>query len=349
MGRSISMNSVQNQHLSIKQSKEMKHKSYFKLIIGLMTLALPMISSCSDDDNYTPGAEVSDDNQNVYFPSSDNETIYLYPEDVAASQGGAMTTAIKLVREQYNGSLTVPIIVDNKSEEVTVPESVTFNDGDSIAYLNISYSNPEKGLSADFHIDESCANPYLQNDGSTYLRLSIAVLEKVCNVKYSSSTQLSGTNRSYFANVTSEIYHCLGLNKFIWKDFLGSNIDITFEVKLDDGVVFENDSIQNNSGEINFLDHVNDYYGYGYVFLMDDDGDWPTWTPEGQTVEVSYFYMYDYHYTAYSGYSGYNLIEFKKRNDDWYSGYFGNGLSIDGGTSWGRDGNGYTYFFLQYD
>lgn len=328
----------------------MKQFSYMKLLIGAVaSLAVFSLASCGDDDNYAPGAEVGDDNQNVYFPSTESETIYLYPEDVEASAGGTMTTAIKLTRSQKSGELTVPIVVDSKSEDVSVPESVTFNDGDSLAYLNIAYTNPEKGLSANFHIDDSYSNPYLKNEGSTYMRLSIAVLEKVCNVSYSSGTQLSATNRSYFAQEKSEIYHCMGQNRFIWKNFVGSDIDVTFEVKLADGVEFDNDSIQKNSGEINFLDHVNDYYGYGYVFLMDDDGDWPSWTPEGQTVTVSYFYMYDYHYTAYSGFSGYNLIDFKPRNDDWYSGYFANGLSIDDGNSWGRDGNGYTYFYFKYD
>lgn len=326
----------------------MKHTSYINIMIAVAVAAWPILSSCSDDDNYSPGPEVGADNPNVYFPASDNETIYLYPEDVAASQGSAMTTAVKLQRDDTNGAITVPIVADILSEGVTLPESVTFNDGDSLAYLNVSYVNPEKGVSATFHIGDGYANPYVMNDGSMYKRLTIAVLEKVCDVNYSSNTQWSLTNNSYFSEVTSEIYHCMGQNRFIWKNFIGSDIDVTFEVKLDDGVTFDNDSIQKNQGEINFLDHVNDYYGYGYVFLMDDNGDWPSWTPEGKDVTVSYFYMYDYHYTAYSGYSGYNLIDFKARTDDWYSGYFGNGLSIDDGASWGRDGSGYTYFYFRY-
>lgn len=311
-------------------------------------LALPLaFTSCSDDDDYTPGAEVGEDCPNVYFPSSSKETLYLYPEDVSASQGGQMSSEIKLVRTDSVGELTVPIVVDSKSDNVTVPENVTFDDGDTLAFLSVSYTNPEQGVEATFHVGEGYSNPYLKNDGSTYFRLSVNVLERVCDVTYSSAQKTSGVNRSYFANVKSEIYHCMGQNQFIWKNIFGSNVDVTFEVVMEDGAKFDTDSLSNTIGQINFLDHILDYYGYGYVFLMDDNGDFLTWTPAGQDVEVGLFYMYDYHYTVYSGSSiGYSFIDFKPRTDEWYAGYIAEGLSLDGGYTWSSDGNSYVYFFF---
>jgi len=310
--------------------------------------ALPLaLASCGDDDDYTPGAEVSADCPNVYFPSSSKEALYLYPEDVSASQGGQMSSSIKMVRADSVGELTVPVVVDTKSDNVTVAESVTFLDGDTLAYLSVSYTNPEQGVEATFHVADGYYNPYLKKDGSAYFRLSVSVLEKVCDVTYSSAQKTSGVNRSYFAQEKSEIYHCMGQNQFIWKNLFGSGMDVTFEVVMEGGSKFDSDSLSNTIGQINFLDHVLDYYGYGYVFLMDDDGGWLTWTPAGQTVEISSFYMYDYHYTVYANSSvGYSFIDFKPRTDEWYAGYIAEGLSLDGGMSWTSDGNSYVYFFF---
>lgn len=310
--------------------------------------ALPLaLASCGGDDDYTPGAEVADDCPNVYFPSSNEETLYLYPEDVEASRGGEMSSAVKLARPDGKGELTVPIVVDTKSDDVTVPESVTFADGDTLAYLDISYKNPEQGLKASFHVGEGYSNPYLMTDGSPYFQLSINVLAKVCDVTYSSAQKSSGTNRSYFAQVKSEIYNCMGQNRFIWKNLLGANVDVSFEVILPDTVQFDPDTLSNTIGQINFLNHVYDYYDYGYVFLMDDNNDFLAWTPEGQDVTITAFYMYDYHYTVYSGSSaGYSFIDLKPRSDEWYSGYIAEGLTMDGGYTWTSDGSSYVYFYF---
>lgn len=331
----------------------MKRLSFllFSLTLSVLTLSL---ASCSDDDSYSPGPEVSADCPNVYFLASNDSTVYLDPEAVEADPEATWTQSVTLYREDSVGAVTVPIVVDKQSDGMNIPSSVTFADGETEAALVVSYTHPENGLTATFHVDESYTNPYKVKNGAASFALTITLLQKVCDVTYSSSQKRSQTNRSYFANVTSEIYNCKGFNRFLWKNFVGSGVDLFFEVIPKDGTVFNANDLQQNSGEIHFLDHVYDYYGYGYVFLQTDasnfsDETWPTWTPEGQTVEISYFYLYDYAYSVYSGYYGtYDAIYFSP-DDEWYNGFFGNGLSIDGGTSWGRDGSGYTYFFFDYD
>jgi len=316
----------------------------------MSVMSLSLLACSGDDDNYSPGEEVSANCPNVYFASDNETTTYLDPETISENPDHTWTQAIKLVRADSVGALTVDIVVDKKSEGVEVPSTVTFNDGEKTASLLISYTHPDKGLSASIHVGDDYVNPYVVKEGSISFNYSVAVLEKVCSVTFSSAQKRSEKNTSLFANVTNEIYNCKGLNKFLWKNFLGSGISPFFEIIPKTGTVFDADNVQNNEGEIHFLDHVNDYYGYGYVFLMTDNGEWPTWTPEGQSTEVTFFYMYDYAYSMYSGYYGiYDLIDLKPRTDEWYSGYIGNGLSKDGGTSWSRDGYGYIYFFFDYD
>lgn len=322
------------------------------MAVSMLTLSL---ASCGDDDdNYSPGAEVSSDCPNVYFPSDNETTVYLDPTTIAADPEATWTQTVKVARPDSIGSVTAAVVVDKKSDGMEIPSSVTFADGEKEADLVISYTHPENGLSASFHIADESVNPYVIKDGSISFTLSVAILEKVCNVTYSSSQKRSQTNRSVFANVTSEIYNCRGLNKFLWKNFCGSNIDVFFEVIPATGTVFNASDLQSNKGEIHFLDHMWDYYDYGYVFLQSEASDfgddtWPTWTPAGQEKEVSYFYVYDYAYSVYSGYYGvYDTIIFAP-DDDWYNGFFGEGMSTDGGTSWTRDGSGYVYFFFDYE
>lgn len=331
----------------------MKRLSFiiFGMVVSMLTLSL---ASCSDDDNYSPGPEVNADCPNVYFPSSNEATVYLDPTTIAADPEATWTQTVKVARPDSVGSVTASVIVDKQSVGMEIPSTVTFADGEKEADLVISYTHPENGLNATFHIADESSNPYTIKDGSNSFILTIAVLQKVCNVSYSSVTKRSGNNKSIFANETSEIYNAKGFNRFLWKNFCGSSIDLYFKVIPADGTVFNASDLTKNKGEIHFLDHVYDYYGYGYVFLQStasDFGDdtWPSWTPAGQDKTVSYFYIYDYYYSVYSGYYGvYNTILFAP-DDDWYNGFFGVGMSTDGGTSWTRDGSGYTYFFFDYD
>lgn len=327
------------------------------IILGLAVSAMTLtLTSCGDDDSYSPGPEVSADCPDVYFPSSNESTVYLDPATINANPDATWTQTVTVSRPDSVGSLTVPIIVDKKSDGMEIPSSVTFNDGEKTADLVVSYTHPDNGLTATFHVDDSYANPYTKKEGAASYSLTITLLQKVCNVTYSSQQRrsLSAKNTSHFANVTSEIWNCKGFNRFLWKDFCGSGIDVFFEVIVPTGSTFRPNDLQSNSGEIHFLDHFTDYYGYGYVFLQStasDFGDdtWPSWTPVGTSVEVSYFYVFDYAYSQYSGYYGiYDTIIFKP-DEDWYNGFFANGLSIDGGSSWARDGSGYVYFFFDYD
>jgi len=319
----------------------MNKLSYLTMFAAMM-MSLTLVS-CGDDDDYAPGAAVSEDCPSVYFSNESESSVFLDPDVVTANPDSVWEAAVTVKRPDGTGELTVPIIVDIKSDGVDVPESVTFKDGETSADVIIRYVHPDNGLDATFHIDESYADPYTVTDGTTYFKLSIVILEKLCDVTYSTASTLTAKNLSHFAGVTSEIWSCKGRNKFMWKNFMGSGINIFFSVKPAEGVTFNPQNINALNGEILLLDHKYDYYGYGYYFIMTDDNDWPTWTPAGQTDEINYFYMYDASYT----YSGYSFIDFAPRTDGYYSGYFYGGFQIGG--AWTLDGTGWIYFFFDYD
>lgn len=299
--------------------------------------------SCDDDNDYQAAAKVSDDCPSVYFSNQSESFVSLSPDEVSAHPDSVWTTTVTAVRPNADGELTVPIVVDYKSETVEVPESVTFADGETEAEVTISYTHPDNGLDATFHIADAYANPYIEQDGTTTFKLSILIIEKLCNVTYSTSPRKSQTNLSHFAGETNEIWRYWGQNKFLWKNFLGSGVNVSFSVKEGENVTFDPNNINGLSGEILLLDHKIDYYGYGYYFIIEDDDNWPSWTPSGQSDEVSYFYMYDASYT----YSGYSFIDFAERSDDYYSGYFYGGFQVN--DSWTLDGTGWIYFFFDYN
>lgn len=319
---------------------KLSYLTMFAAVLTAMTLA-----SCGDDDAYTPGAAVSENSPSVYFSNESESSVFLDPDVVSANPDSVWEAAVTVKRPDGTGVLTVPIIVDTKSEGVDVPESVTFKDGETSTDVIIQYVHPDNGLDVTFHLDESYTNPYKVVDGTTNFKLSIVILEKLCDVTYSTSSTLTGKNLSHFAGVTSEIWSCKGRNKFMWKDFMGSGINVFFSVKPAEGVTFNPSNISALNGEILLLDHKLDYYGYGYYFIMTDDNEWPSWVPEGQTDTIEYFYMYEGSYA----YSGYSFIDFAPRTDGYYSGYFYGGFQINGTGAWTVDGTGYIYYFFHYD
>jgi len=319
----------------------MKRLSYLMMFAAfLMSITLV---SCSDDNDYQAATKVSDNCPSVYFSNKSECFVSLSPENVTAHPDTVWSTTILAERPNGEGELTVPIVVDYKSETVEVPESVTFADGETEAEVTISYTHPDNGLNATFHIADGYANPYIEQEGTSTFKLSILIIEKLCNVTYSTSPRKSQTNLSHFAGETNEIWRYWGQNKFLWKNFLGSNVDVAFSVKEGENVTFDPNDIKSLNGEILLLDHKIDYYGYGYYFIIEDEDNWPSWTPKGQTDEVNYFYMYDASYT----YSGYSFIDFAERSDDYYSGYFYGGFQVH--NSWTLDGTGYIYFFFDYN
>lgn len=277
-------------------------KRFYKIIATIAPAIMVSLASCSDDYDYQPGTAIADDCPAVYF-SNDNESLIEVKSDDATK-----TVSLKMCRVNTNGSVNVPIIVESKTDNITVPESVTFADGESTANLDVTYSEFTIGTKFSVRIADEYVNPYLKVNGSSTFTTSLTQVNKVCDVKYDISSR--------FAGVTgSTIYNYSGENRFIWTDFLGSGKDLKFRVDTSiSGATFDMNYITKLSGDIVPLNYYyKDDYGFHFVETGSTE-DYVTWTPEGASDVVTSLYFYD----VYGGYS-YSYINFTPATD--YDGY----------------------------
>lgn len=129
----------------------MKLNKYFW--ISALALLSCTIFSCKDDDGIVAGEEVGTDM--VTFVGETNYALEL--TDTAF--------AIYLQRVSSKGELTVPLEVIKKADELTVPSSVTFADGDSVKAVNIGLSKEAKAF-VDYPLVLSIPGKYA---GTTYM------------------------------------------------------------------------------------------------------------------------------------------------------------------------------------
>lgn len=116
-----------------------------------IALAACALASCSDDDyTYVAGEQEASDRPNVYFHISDmSSSVELDPTDVTELD-------IPIYREKSNATqaLTVPLEVSVNTESTfTVPESVTFAAGDTVATVHVTFPNAVVGTSYTLVID----------------------------------------------------------------------------------------------------------------------------------------------------------------------------------------------------
>ena len=101
----------------------------FKYSLALLTMAVAFTACSDSDDNYQPG---SASGSQVFF----NNTLQSQYEIT----GDANSFTVPIQRANTSGTITVPLTVTMSEGSIfTVPSSVTFNDGEAVAYLTITY------------------------------------------------------------------------------------------------------------------------------------------------------------------------------------------------------------------
>lgn len=271
--------------------------------------AMPLfLAACSSDDDYAPGPEVAPDCPVVYFSNSNSSIAEVDTDDP--------TITIALQRENTNGELTVPIVVESVTGDFNIPSTATFADGSANASFDITYTEYQAGMKLELGLPSEYVNPYLKVEGTSTISISLTQLIKVGTVTYGNTTY-----PTRFDDVTSSsIYSYEGINRFKWKNFLGSGTDLVFTVDTSNsGGEYDQNDLSKLKGDIIPLAN---YYkdDYGYHFVKDgnaDDYEYITWTPDGQSEAVSSFYFYAY----YNG-SSYSYIDFDKGSYDCGYGYF---------------------------
>lgn len=164
------------------------------LLISMMAF---MLGACTDEYEYS-GVKV--EGEQVYFSNALASTVELSQTESRVQ--------IPVNRIQRNGELTVNLDVTvSEGSKVTVPNSVTFADGDSVAYLSIDYdpSQIEYG-----HYDE----------------VSLSISDKSYTTPYGSSSYTFSIGLSEWKTLGSGLFREGILSSFYGSDVLTYNVEV---------------------------------------------------------------------------------------------------------------------------
>lgn len=134
------------------------------LLAGVAMLSFGM-SSCSDDDDYTPGA-----------PSGKYDVSFANEEAKVVLSLDDATFTVDVTRANGDGELTVPVEVLQKPDFFTVPQSITFAAGETEKTLEIAIAEGMENF-VDYNlrlrIPEAYTQAYKEDAGSPMLNMTV--------------------------------------------------------------------------------------------------------------------------------------------------------------------------------
>lgn len=273
-------------------------KTIHTLYALLALVAVAALAACSSDDSYEWAKKVSDGNPGAYFPASNKASELLTPDENDSRQGIRLT----VVRTNTQGDLTVPVIVDHADSVFTVPATAVFKDGEAETTIEVGCKGlqPRTTYRFTIHLDEAYTNPYARTDGSPVFNYDVLVAQWT---KVVDNAQFLW-NKSEFATSTSSIYWLEGQNRFRIDNWLGSGINLQFQIVAQDKentAFYSLDNFDANDrstwhGAFQPYDHsLMDPYGGSYWYLMNDPEteDYASWYPDGEgKLGISYVNFY---------------------------------------------------------
>lgn len=97
------------------------------------------LSGCTDDVNYTPGAEDDPDNYGVYFPTQTS------PTTVELDPSEEPKVTYKVRRTKYLDAITVPVVVTPSEEGIFEIDPIVFGPGEAETEFTVSFPNAVEG------------------------------------------------------------------------------------------------------------------------------------------------------------------------------------------------------------
>lgn len=201
----------------------MKNFSFLRYTAGILGVCLALtLTSCSDDDNYTPGAPTAEGSVGAYFDNSNSCNFILTPEDESIE--------ISISRNDTVNAVVVPItLVSEDTTAIKVPKSISFEAGEKTQTLTIETKNLTKKKQYGFKlaIGESAADHYAIQDGGTTFSGTVVVsqwkkVKENVNFYYYGKDKLPSTY--------SDMYQLDGVNQFYFTDFLGTGVSMQFSI-----------------------------------------------------------------------------------------------------------------------
>jgi len=259
----------------------------FKTLSAFLLPSLLLMSCNSTEDTYEPAQHVAADCIGAYFPNTNKSEIIKADADEKSFD-------ITVKREKTDNAVSIPIEILSKTDNINVPSTVDFAAGAEESTITLTYTDLETTPKYNIRLNEAYVNPYKMKDGSmefagNVFRLNL-ISDSVVIKNYDS------TNTTIFKNHVSSIYQMGSENKFIWRNFLGSGIDMKF--KIDGG--FNSTDVLKSSGDVIPLDHYYDYGDYGWCLMSDEEGNnYASWTATNGTVEDWMYFYYAYEGSSY--------------------------------------------------
>lgn len=250
------------------------------------------LASCSDDDDYAPGPQDTEDRAGVYFPSTNETSLELDPDDPTTE------TVIQIARLNTSGELEVPIIVQtNENETFTVPETVTFADGESTANITVGFQTEEVGTSYQLVITvpTEYISLYKEFDGGVSQTLSIQRVKwnaAGSGTFYDALYAVSGTVDVQQADGTNTYRFVAPLSNILEQNGYGrpGEVNFTFTMTSDGTVSVEAGTYDFEVGTDYYTDEGGAYQLYYYP---DDYSSYCNITNDNGTITWNFLYLYN--------------------------------------------------------
>ncbi len=104
----------------------------YNTVAVLAVATLPVLTACSDDDDYTVGAADADDVMGVYF-DADN------PVDFIFIPGEGTDVTLTMHRLNTTAAASVPLLLTGDTEGITCPSTVDFEAGSADATIALNF------------------------------------------------------------------------------------------------------------------------------------------------------------------------------------------------------------------
>lgn len=275
-----------------------------KAALALFGCALAAtVTSCSDDDNWTPGEQVADGVTGAYFDPSLAQA-YSTADDPEFS--------ITVSRLDTTQAATVKVsLVSADTTAISVPETVTFEKGKATAQLVCRAEGLLESTKKEPHyysftieLDSAQANPYAA--GTTDFTATVVNgslwLPVVENALFYFGTTTA------FPSYYSDIEQFANENRFRIKDFMGSGVDFEFNIQSASESKYYS-AYTNLEGDVSTWcgsvewdgSHLLEYDGWLY-FSPDTENEVYGWSVPGSSVGYASLAFYpDYTYIDFSG------------------------------------------------
>lgn len=252
-----------------------------KYIMFLPLLMALFMAGCSSDDNYQPAEPLAADNQQVHFSCSNAELTICDRNDTSTYRFD-----LTVVRNTTRGKFSVPVSKSSDTTPgVTVSDTVTFNDGDSLAYVHVAI--PDTATTGPFKysltLNSDEVDPYALLDGGYTFNGTISILKYV---KF--TCWINGLLTTRWTEKAID----LGDGSYLFSDFMNSGYELMFTIK---GSEF-NITVPGNSP----LYQEGTSYG-NLIYWYDDD--WVNLYPYGKDADV---YIKDFCILNGNGYKKYD-------------------------------------------